>query len=118
MGDISGNGKETKARRTNQRCDNHNDGNGDRKFGCNGTTDGGEPLGVNHPDRARANLHRPGNTTTGGMLRQLIAEEDDQLADFDVEIHRLQQKKAKALARRDRYIAMLNELEQRIKENP
>jgi hypothetical protein len=105
-------------RRIQEKIDANGDTNGAGEFGSACSTDGVQCLGVGGEDRERPSQYRPRNPTTGGMLRQLIEDEADQLAEIDAEIERLQRRRQKSLARRDRYQAMLEELQQRIQENP
>ena len=87
MGKIDG-GK-TKAKRTHQRCDGQHDPNRDRQSGQLGKTIGDQPIRANNPDRPRRSRDKPGRSSDGGIIRQLIAETQNQLAAREVECEQL-----------------------------
>lgn len=113
--------EKSKARRTwrvQEENDSHGDSNRTRESGPDSSTDGVQRVGTGGEIGEGADQHRPRNSTTGGMLSQLIEEGEDQLAEVDEEIQWLQRRREKLLARRDRYQEMLKELQQQVQENP
>ncbi|NJN89531.1 MAG: hypothetical protein HC878_03565 [Leptolyngbyaceae cyanobacterium SL_5_14] len=115
------NDEKSKARRTRRvqkEDDSHGDSNRTRESGSDRSADGVQRVGGGGEVGERADQHRPRNPTTGGMLSQLIEEGEDQLAEIEEEMQRLQRRREKLLARRDRYQEMLGELQQRIQDNP
>jgi len=110
--------KARRTRRVQKEGDSHGDTDRERQPGSDGSTDGVQRIGTGGEVGEGADQHRPRNPTTGGMLSQLIEEGEDQLAEIEEEMQRLQRRREKLLARRDRYQEMLGELQQRIQENP
>ena len=105
-------------RRIQEKIDPNGDTNSSRELRSTCATDGVQCLGAGGENWEGPSQYRPRNPTTGGMLRQLIEDETDQLAEIDAEIERLQRRRQRSLNRRDRYQAMLEELQQRLQENP
>lgn len=124
MGDIL-DAAQTEARGEDEGCDCHASSNCDRQFGRDRETNGRKSIDADSENWTGRNRNRRRSPTTGGMLRQLIEEEEEQLAEIDEdtkrlrgEIERLQRKRERSESRRDSYAEMLRELEQVIKENP
>lgn len=72
------NGQKTEISRASQGSDANHSGLGDRKAGCDGQKYGGQQIGTRDPVRIRKNLF---GRMPGGILAQLIAEQEDQLGD-------------------------------------
>lgn len=118
MGDIGDGQKAEVQRGADQGCDHHQHAISHYQSGCDRKAYGYESFRANNEDRDGRNRARYRVPTTGGMLRQLIADEVDQLAEIEEDLSRLRRKQEKCIVRRKHYEEMLQELEQRIIENP
>ncbi len=92
MNQSNAQGESKDLRRTQEQAHDYSH-DSDRASGaeCAGSSEGSQSLGVARENRERTHCDRQGRAITGGIVRQLIAKQRDQLAYHEAQTEKIKQ---------------------------